>query len=99
MDSALTLPPAEQLAALCRHWRIRQLRLFGSVARGEARPDSDIDLMVDYEPDADWSLTTKQAISIRLDRDVLAHFRATGAGWQARINTTLRRSIANRNGR
>ena len=44
-------------------------------------------------------VTTKQAISIRLDRDVLAHFRAAGAGWQARINTTLRRSIANRNGR
>lgn len=40
------------------------------------------------------SAATKQAISIRLDRDVLAHFRAAGTGWQARINTTLRRSIA-----
>jgi uncharacterized protein (DUF4415 family) len=37
----------------------------------------------------------KQAISIRLDKDVLAHFRKGGAGWQARINATLRRSIAN----
>jgi uncharacterized protein (DUF4415 family) len=36
----------------------------------------------------------KQAISIRLDRDVLAHFRKAGAGWQARINQTLRRSMA-----
>ncbi len=36
----------------------------------------------------------KQAISIRLDRDILAHFRDAGAGWQARINATLRRSIA-----
>jgi uncharacterized protein (DUF4415 family) len=35
----------------------------------------------------------KQAISIRLDRDVLAHFRDTGPGWQARINATLRRSM------
>lgn len=56
MDSALTLPPADQLAALCHRWKIRELRVFGSVARGEARPDSDIDLMVDYQPDADWSL-------------------------------------------
>ncbi len=37
---------------------------------------------------------TKQAISIRLDRDVLAHFRSSGSGWQARINATLRRSMA-----
>ena len=37
----------------------------------------------------------KQAISIRLDRDVLAHFRGKGAGWQARINATLRRSMEN----
>ena len=36
----------------------------------------------------------KQAISIRLDRDVLAHFRRSGPGWQARINETLRRSMA-----
>jgi uncharacterized protein (DUF4415 family) len=39
--------------------------------------------------------TTKQAISIRLDKDVLAHFREAGSGWQARINATLRRSMAN----
>ena len=37
---------------------------------------------------------TKQAISIRLDRDVLTHFRKAGPGWQARINETLRRSMA-----
>jgi uncharacterized protein (DUF4415 family) len=36
----------------------------------------------------------KQAISIRIDRDVLAHYRKTGSGWQARINETLRRSMA-----
>jgi len=36
----------------------------------------------------------KQAISIRLDRDVLMHFRKAGPGWQVRINETLRRSMA-----
>jgi uncharacterized protein (DUF4415 family) len=34
----------------------------------------------------------KQAVKLRLDADVLAHFRATGPGWQTRINTTLRRA-------
>jgi len=33
---------------------------------------------------------TKEAISLRLDPDVLSHFRAGGPGWQTRINETLR---------
>jgi uncharacterized protein (DUF4415 family) len=35
---------------------------------------------------------TKQLVSIRLDRDVLAAFKATGEGWQGRINEALRRA-------
>ena len=46
----------DQLDALCRRWRVRELSLFGSVARGEARPDSDIDILVTFEPEAGWSL-------------------------------------------
>jgi uncharacterized protein (DUF4415 family) len=34
----------------------------------------------------------KQAVSLRLDPDVLAHFRASGAGWQSRINEALRKA-------
>jgi uncharacterized protein (DUF4415 family) len=34
----------------------------------------------------------KQAVSLRLDPDVLTHFRATGPGWQRRINDTLRKA-------
>lgn len=33
---------------------------------------------------------TKQQVTLRLDPDVLAKFRATGPGWQARINAALR---------
>ena len=54
--SALVLPSTQQLAALCSRWRIRELSLFGSQARDEATPDSDVDLLVEYEPTADWSL-------------------------------------------
>ncbi|MBA4748650.1 MAG: BrnA antitoxin family protein [Sphingopyxis sp.] len=35
----------------------------------------------------------KQAVSIRLDPDVIAHFRATGPGWQSRVNAALRKAI------
>ena len=34
----------------------------------------------------------KEAINIRLDPDVLAHFRADGPGWQSRINDALRKA-------
>lgn len=36
--------------------------------------------------------TAKQAVSIRLDKDVLEKFRATGPGWQSRINEALKRA-------
>lgn len=34
----------------------------------------------------------KQPVSLRLDKDVLAHFRATGPGWQSRMNEALRKA-------
>ena len=40
------------------------------------------------------SANPKQPISIRLDQDVIAKFKATGPGWQSRINEVLRKSAA-----
>ena len=37
--------------------------------------------------------SNKQLISLRLDKDVIEHFRATGPGWQARINDALKASF------
>ena len=37
--------------------------------------------------------TTKEAVKLRLDADLLAALRATGDGWQTRINDTLRASM------
>lgn len=34
----------------------------------------------------------KQAVSIRLDADIVAAYKATGAGWQSRINTDLKKA-------
>ncbi len=41
----------DRVAEFCRRRRIRKLALFGSVVRGELRPDSDIDVLVQFEPD------------------------------------------------
>ena len=38
-----------RLADLCRRYGATRLRLFGSAVRGEERPDSDVDIIVDFE--------------------------------------------------
>lgn len=42
--------PREAIAAFCRRHHIRRLALFGSVLRDDFRPDSDIDVLVEFEP-------------------------------------------------
>jgi uncharacterized protein len=46
----------DALAALCRRHRISRLSLYGSVLKGTAGPDSDVDLLVEFERDATPSL-------------------------------------------
>jgi predicted nucleotidyltransferase len=48
--------PTDRIAAFCRKWRITEFSLFGSVLRDDFRPDSDVDVLVAFEPDARWSL-------------------------------------------
>jgi predicted nucleotidyltransferase len=48
-------PSREALADLCRRWRISELSVLGSVARGSDRADSDTDLLVTFGADAPWS--------------------------------------------
>ena len=43
--------PKEALAAYCRKHGIRRLAVFGSALRDDFGPDSDIDLLVEFEPD------------------------------------------------
>ncbi len=44
------------LAGFCRKWKIIELSLFGSVLRNDFSPDSDIDVLVAFSPEAKWSL-------------------------------------------
>jgi len=48
--------PQQKLTEFCRRWQIRELALFGSVLRPDFGPESDVDLLVTFEPAADWSL-------------------------------------------
>lgn len=44
------------IADFCGRWNIKQLAVFGSAVRGGLGPDSDIDLLVTFAPEADWSM-------------------------------------------
>jgi predicted nucleotidyltransferase len=46
----------DQLAVLCKRWRVQRLALFGSILRTDFRPDSDIDILVELQPDAGITL-------------------------------------------
>ena len=43
--------PKEKIAEFCKGNHIRKLSLFGSVLHGDFRPDSDVDLLVEFDPD------------------------------------------------
>jgi uncharacterized protein len=51
MSSKAKLPISrEKIAEFCRRHHIRKLSLFGSVLRDDFRPDSDVDVLVEFEP-------------------------------------------------
>jgi predicted nucleotidyltransferase len=45
-----------KLAEFCEKWKIVEFALFGSVLRDDFGPDSDIDVLVDFQSDTIWSL-------------------------------------------
>jgi len=59
---------------LRRDFSVRSFRIYGSVARGDARPGSDIDILVEFHPDARIGLfefvRLQQRLSERLGRPV-----------------------------
>jgi hypothetical protein len=44
------------VAGFCKKWKIVEMSLFGSVLRDDFNPDSDIDVLVTFNPEAKWSL-------------------------------------------
>jgi len=52
MNATLNIP-IDAVKALCRRHRVRELAVFGSALGPDFRLDSDVDLLVDFEPDAE----------------------------------------------
>jgi hypothetical protein len=66
MERAKIVIPEQALADYCKLNRIRSLALFGSVLRDDFRSASDIDLLVDFEPDAEIGFLTLARIQREL---------------------------------
>lgn len=79
--------PQEQLASFCRRNGIRKLSLFGSVLHGSAGPDSDLDLLVEFAPEAEvgffdmarmereLSALAGRRVDLRTPAELSRHFR------------------------
>jgi predicted nucleotidyltransferase len=67
MAERISVDP-ECLSALCLRHRVRRLSLFGSTLKGTARPDSDIDLLVEFEPGSRTTLLDMAQIEIELSQ-------------------------------
>ncbi|HEY9658786.1 MAG TPA: nucleotidyltransferase family protein [Allocoleopsis sp.] len=66
--------PMEKIAEFCHKWQVIEFALFGSVLRDDFRPDSDIDVMVQFDPDAHPTFGSLDQMESELkkmfDRDV-----------------------------
>jgi len=56
----------DKIKDFCQHNRIRRLSLFGSVLREDFGPESDIDVLVEFEPGANVGLITLAGMEIEL---------------------------------
>ncbi len=48
--------PIVEIGVICKKWKIREFSFFGSVLTSHFSPISDIDILVEFEKDAEWSL-------------------------------------------
>lgn len=59
--------PLEKIAEICRKYKIRQLGIFGSAARGEATADSDVDVLIDFFLESGVSLFRLEDLNRELE--------------------------------
>ena len=57
----------KEVEALCQRYGVKSLALFGSAARGELLPDSDVDLLIEFKPDSPVGLLDYQDIQNELE--------------------------------
>ena len=93
-EPAVRIPfhwPEEEIRSFCRRWQIAELAIFGSALRADFRPDSDVDFLARFAPEAGWSAFDHA----RMEREL-------GDLLHQRVDLVTRRAVeetANRNRR
>ena len=59
--------PMDAIAQFCDRWQVTELALFGSVLRDDFRPDSDIDVIVKFQPEAHPRFSTLDQMEAELE--------------------------------
>ncbi len=79
--------PEDQIAAFCRRHGVRRLSLFGSILGDEFGPESDVDILVEFEPgrtpgllrmaalELELSEMLGRTVDLRTPRELSRHFR------------------------
>jgi predicted nucleotidyltransferase len=57
MNNGRIIVQKEKIEEFCRRWKVAELALFGSALRTDFRPDSDVDILVSFDENADWDLS------------------------------------------
>jgi len=70
MGEARISMPKERIAEFCKRNRVRRLSLFGSVLREDFGPDSDVDILVEFEPGTRMGLIRLSGLEIELGKIV-----------------------------
>jgi predicted nucleotidyltransferase len=58
--------PRKKIAEFCKRWKVVEFSLFGSILREDFNPDSDVDVLVTFEPIAQVSLFDMVQMQIEL---------------------------------
>ena len=88
MSSRIVIP-TDRIAGICQQYHISKLALFGSVLRDDFRPDSDVDVLVEFDPahipglfglariERELTAVIGRQLDIRTPNDLSRYFRQT----------------------
>jgi hypothetical protein len=94
MNALLAAVPDSEIAGFCRRWHIRELALFGSALRSDFGPDSDVDVLVAFSPEAEWGLL--EHVQMQQELQTLFHRKVdliSKRALERKRNWLLRRAI------
>jgi predicted nucleotidyltransferase len=96
MNTLIAAVPESEIARFCQRWHIRELAVFGSALRSDFGPNSDVDVLITFSPEAEWGLLDH--VQMQQELQVLFHRKVdliSRRALERSRNWLLRREILN----